>query len=182
MNLLFVLKFQIPLKEQKLGKTFLGCSHCATVKWVQLVSMKMHVPSLALLPGLRIWHCCELWCRLKMWFGSWVAVAMEGAGGYSSDSTLRVGLCICHELNPEKQKKKKREREKKKKKKTFLCQKYKWNNLNVMYTTALDSLLIRNHLDSLKINWKIGINGFWINISAQSKITTSEGQYCYYCK
>ena len=25
---------------------------------------------------LRIWHCHELWCRLQMWLGSHVAVAV----------------------------------------------------------------------------------------------------------
>jgi len=28
-----------------------------------LVSRRMQVPSLALLSGLQIWCCCELWCR-----------------------------------------------------------------------------------------------------------------------
>ena len=32
-----------------------------------LVSMRMWVQSLVLLSGLRIWCCCELWCRLQMW-------------------------------------------------------------------------------------------------------------------
>ena len=26
--------------------------------------------------GLRIWHCCDLWCRLQMQLGSGVAVAV----------------------------------------------------------------------------------------------------------
>ena len=30
----------------------------------QLVSMRMQVRSRAQLSGLRIWRCCELWCRL----------------------------------------------------------------------------------------------------------------------
>ena len=34
------------------------------------------VPSLALLSGLRIRHCRELWYRLQTWLGSWVAVAV----------------------------------------------------------------------------------------------------------
>ena len=28
--------------------------------------MRFRVQSLALLSGLRIWRCCELWCRLQM--------------------------------------------------------------------------------------------------------------------
>ena len=43
---------------------------------IQLVSMMMQVGSLASLSGLRIWHCCDLWCRLKLWLGSDVAVAV----------------------------------------------------------------------------------------------------------
>ena len=41
----------------------------------QQVSMKTRVRSLALLSGLRIWHCCELWCRSQMRLGSGIAVA-----------------------------------------------------------------------------------------------------------
>ena len=31
---------------------------------------------LASLSGLKICHCCELWCRSQMWLGSHVAVAV----------------------------------------------------------------------------------------------------------
>ena len=31
---------------------------------------------LALLSGLRIQHCRELWCRLQTWLGSRIAVAL----------------------------------------------------------------------------------------------------------
>ena len=43
----------------------------------QLVSMRMQVRSLALLSGLRIWHCLELLCSSQMWLRSRVAVAVE---------------------------------------------------------------------------------------------------------
>ena len=33
----------------------------------QLVSMRMQVQSLSFVSELRIWCCCELWHRLKMW-------------------------------------------------------------------------------------------------------------------
>ena len=42
----------------------------------RLVSMKMQVWSLALVSGLRIQHCCELWCRSQIWLGSCVAEAV----------------------------------------------------------------------------------------------------------
>ena len=41
--------------------------------------MRLWVQSLALLSGLRIWCCCELWCRLLLWL--WrrpAAVALVG--------------------------------------------------------------------------------------------------------
>ena len=37
--------------------------------------MRMGVWPLALLSGLRIWHCRKLWHSLQMWLGSGVAVA-----------------------------------------------------------------------------------------------------------
>ena len=40
------------------------------------VSMRTQARSLTLLSGLRIWHCCELWCRLLMQLGSIVAMAV----------------------------------------------------------------------------------------------------------
>ena len=48
------------------------------VQWkrIQLGTMKLLVQSLALLSGLRIWHCHELWCRLQMQLRSDVAVVL----------------------------------------------------------------------------------------------------------
>ena len=42
----------------------------------QLVSMRMQVRSPALLSGLKIWRCHELWCRSQTQLGSHVAVAV----------------------------------------------------------------------------------------------------------
>ena len=28
--------------------------------------MRMWVQSLVLLSGIRVWHCCELWCKLQI--------------------------------------------------------------------------------------------------------------------
>ena len=38
--------------------------------------MRMQIQSLALLSGLRIRRCCELWCRLQVQVGSGIAVAV----------------------------------------------------------------------------------------------------------
>ena len=35
-------------------------------KWILLGTMRLQVRFLALLSGLGIWHCCELWCRLQI--------------------------------------------------------------------------------------------------------------------
>ena len=47
------------------------------------------------IPGLGQWvkipRCCELWCRLQMWVGSGVAVAVVEAGSCSSDATPSLG-------------------------------------------------------------------------------------------
>ena len=43
-------------------------------KQIQLGTMRLQVQSLALLRGLRIRHCCELWYRLQTWPGSCSAV------------------------------------------------------------------------------------------------------------
>ena len=48
----------------------------------QLGSMRMWVPSLASLSGLRIWCPQELWYRLQMRLGSHIAVAVAVAVVY----------------------------------------------------------------------------------------------------
>ena len=53
--------------------------------------MRLQVWSLALLSGLTIRHCRELRCRSQTRLGSRVAVVLEQAGGYSSDSTPSLG-------------------------------------------------------------------------------------------
>ena len=74
-------------------------------KRILLVSVRMWVQSLALLNGLRIQHCYELWCKLQMRPGSPVAVAVVQAGSCSSNSTSSLGTLICHECSPKKKKK-----------------------------------------------------------------------------
>ena len=41
-----------------------------------IASMRMQVRALALLSGLRIWCCHELWCRSQMHLGSGIAMAV----------------------------------------------------------------------------------------------------------
>ena len=45
-------------------------------KRIQQGTMRLWVQSLALLSGLGVWHCHELWYRLQTQFGSGVAVAV----------------------------------------------------------------------------------------------------------
>ena len=67
--------------------------------------MRLQVPSLALLSGLRIQHCRELWCRLQTWLRSRGAVGLVQASGYSSDWTPGRGTSICRRSGPRKGKK-----------------------------------------------------------------------------
>ena len=67
-----------------------------------------------LIGGLRILHCCELWCRSQTGLGSGVAVAVAVAGSHNSNSTRGLGTSMCGGCGP---KKKKERRQKKKKKK-----------------------------------------------------------------
>ena len=62
--------------------------------------MRLQVQSLALLSGLRILRCGELWYRLQTWLRSGMAVAVEWAGSYSSDSTSSLGTSICCGCGP----------------------------------------------------------------------------------
>ena len=58
-----------------------------------LGTMRLWVRSLALLSGLKICRCCELWCSLQMWLGSHDALALAQAGGYSSTPSLGTSIC-----------------------------------------------------------------------------------------
>ena len=54
----------------------LGAPVLAQWKQIWLVSKRMQHQSLASLSGLRIWCCCQLWCRLQTWLWSHIAVAV----------------------------------------------------------------------------------------------------------
>ena len=53
--------------------------------------MRMLFLSLALLSGLRIWHCRELWYRLQTLLESCFTVAVAMAGSHSSNSPPSLG-------------------------------------------------------------------------------------------
>ena len=71
-------------------------------KRIQLGTMRLQVRSLALLSGLKIRCCHELWCRSQTRLGSWVAVALAQTDNYSSDLTPSLGTSICHVCGPRK--------------------------------------------------------------------------------
>ena len=55
---------------------------------------------MALLSGLKIWRCRELWCRSQMWLRSGVAVA----GSCSSDLIPGLEISMCCACGPKKTK------------------------------------------------------------------------------
>ena len=59
-----------------LTKIKVGVPVMAQWKQIRLGTMRLRVHPLALLSGLGIWHCHELWCRSQMRLGSCVAVAI----------------------------------------------------------------------------------------------------------
>ena len=79
---------------------------------------KMWVWSLASLSGLRIRHCCELWCRSQTQLRPGVAVAVVWACGYNSDSTPSLGTSTCCKCGPKIDQKKQQLQNQKKKKKS----------------------------------------------------------------
>ena len=68
----------------------------------------MRVLSPALLTGLRIWHCQELWYRSQTWLGSHIAVAVAVARQLQLQFGL--GTATCHRCGPKNRKKKKKDR------------------------------------------------------------------------
>ena len=67
--------------------------------------MRMQAPSRALLSGLRVWSCPELWCRWQMRIRSGVALAGVEAGSCSSNWTPSLGTSMCLRGGPRKDKK-----------------------------------------------------------------------------
>ena len=53
-----------------------GSSCCGAAETNSTRNHEVRVQSLAWFSGLRIWFCCELWCRAQMRLGSSVAMAM----------------------------------------------------------------------------------------------------------
>ena len=81
----------------------IGSSHCGSVE-TNPTAMREDaglIPGLA--QGLRIWFCCELWCRLQMWLGSGIVMAVAYSGSCSSNLTPSLGTSICLRGSPKKQ-------------------------------------------------------------------------------
>ena len=76
-------------------------SHCGTAETNPTLNHEEVVGStLASLSRLRIQHCYELRCRSQTRLGSGVTVALEQAGGYSSELAPSLGISTCHGCGP----------------------------------------------------------------------------------
>ena len=79
-----------------------GVPIVAQRKPVWLGTVRLRVPSLASLSGLRILRGRALWCRSQTRLGSRVALAVVQAGSCSSDATPSLGTSMCRRCGPEK--------------------------------------------------------------------------------
>ena len=66
----------VTLSKVRIRLKITGVPVMAQQKWIQLGTMRLWVLSLASLSGLRIRHCCDLWCWSQMRLGSGVAKAL----------------------------------------------------------------------------------------------------------
>ena len=69
-------KGEVQEQEGGVERWKMGVPVMAQWKRISLGTMRLWVQSLALLSGLRIWHCHELWCSLQMRLRSGVAMAL----------------------------------------------------------------------------------------------------------
>ena len=67
--------------------------------------MRTQVQFLALIGGLRIWHCCDMQCRSQTRFRCMV-VAVAEASSCSSNQTPSLGTPTCWKCSPKKYNKK----------------------------------------------------------------------------
>ena len=142
--------------------------------------MRLQVPSLAFLSGLRIWCCRELWYRSQTWLGSHVAVAVAVADRYSSDSTPSLGTSICHTYSPKKKQKKKGDRDKKRK---IIYVRYKLVSdiyiyiysitvfINSFHSSGSDVRDLYAKTNVLLVGYLLSICNFTISSSLTSKIS-----------
>ena len=71
-------------------------------KQIRLGDIRLRVQSMALLSGLRIWHCRELWYSSQTRLRSDIVVTVFVAGGYSSDLTPTLGTSVSCGCGPKK--------------------------------------------------------------------------------
>ena len=103
------------MREKRQWKRNLNKEHKTTTTLEFPLSVVVNLTSihedwvliLALLSGLRIWHCRELWGRSQMWLGSGIAVAVTVAGSCSSDLTPSLELSYATRVALKSKKKKK---------------------------------------------------------------------------
>ena len=120
--------------------------------------MRLWIRSLALLSGLRIWRCCQLWCRWQMQLGSGVNCGC-GVGQWLAIALIRPLAWELHMpwVQPYKRQKEKKKRKKKKiRDKVFpFCQHY-----GLVVSTAFSSKQGKStccSLFNIKITFRNGI-------------------------
>ena len=126
-----------------------GVPVVAQRKRIQLGTVRLQVRSLALLSGLRIWHCHELWCRWQKWLGGGMAVAVAGCGQLLPAAVALIrpslGTSICHRCSPKKQNRQTNKQTKPPKTTTLTKGKVSWGRVGRNQMPASRVLSLRNH-------------------------------------
>ena len=112
---LWNLEWTLPQNLQKEPKLWLPRSQTSSFKNCErgvpfmaqwLTNLTRNHEDLGLIPGLlsglRIWRCCELWCRSQTWLRSCVVMAVVQASSCRSDSTPNLGTSTCQGCGPKK--------------------------------------------------------------------------------
>ena len=138
--------------------------------------MRMWVPSLALISGLRIQHCHELWCRSQtrlrsalLWLWLWLA-AVAPIGPLIWELPYAIGVAL---------KSKKRKKKKKKEKKKSICemsiQFFSFLFLRPLYSFAFFFFFFLHILQIYfvySLNWVL-FHGLVINVTKETELRST---------
>ena len=133
--------------------------------------MRLWVSSLASLSGLRIWHCCGLWCRSQTQLKSDVSVAQ--ASICSSDWTPSLGTSIYCKFSLKKQKRKKKKKEKEIKGKKEKIRQYIWNKFSYIGQQSVQDRVLLRKDNKIKTVSPTAVSTNWLEAEPKQSLEVS---------